>query len=69
MGKLAEEIAKSLRRWFHKQKPAFTYAGVRTVESMTDVPNELGWQVYDVSRNGVPRWVVFKNARAGAASD
>lgn len=60
MGKLVKKIAKSFRRWFHKERAAFTYAGVRTVESMTDVPSELGWQVYVVSRNGVPRWVVLK---------
>ena len=60
MGELAEKIAKSFRRWFHKEKAAFTYERVRIVESMTDIPNELGWEVFIVSRNGAVRWAVIK---------
>lgn len=59
MGKLRDRIAKTFRRWFHKERAAFTYSGVRTVESMTEIPNELAWQIFIVRRNGVPRWAVL----------
>ena len=53
------KIVRTFRRWFRKERAAFSYAGVRTVESMTDIPSQLDWYIFVVRRNGSPRWAVL----------
>lgn len=52
-------IARRLRGWFRKQSPAKTYSAVVSVESMTDVPDELGNDVVVVERGGIFRWALL----------
>jgi hypothetical protein len=60
MAKLRETFERMFRRWTRKQRPAFTYAKVRIVESMSDVPTEIGWEIFVVRRDSLPRWVVLQ---------
>jgi len=60
MAGLKEAFEYVFRRWVRKQRPSFTYAKVRIVESMSDVPAEVGWEIFVVRRNSVPLWTVLQ---------
>lgn len=52
-------IARRIRSWLRKQSPAKTYRAVVMVESMTDVPDELGEDIFVVVRGGSVRWALM----------
>lgn len=52
-------IARKLRKWLRKRSPAKTYSAVVTVESMTEVPDDLENDIFVVRRGGVLRWAML----------
>jgi hypothetical protein len=60
MARLRDTFGRVFRRWIQKRRPAFTYTKVQTVESMTDIPDQFGWEIFVVTRNSAPRWVVLQ---------
>lgn len=56
-----------LRELWRQLRRRSTYAGVRRVASMDEVPEVLGSVIYLVVRGGSPRWVVMScPCRCGA---
>lgn len=52
-------FARKVRKWLRSQRPAKSYSRVVTVESVTDVPDEVGNDIFVVERGGSLRWALL----------
>jgi hypothetical protein len=56
---MIDSLLRWLRRLWLRLRRRSEYAEVRRVESMDDLPEQLGSAIYLVVRGGTARWAVF----------
>jgi hypothetical protein len=59
MAKLTDKLLRKLQHWLRGEQPASVYSAIRIVESMGDVPEHLGQDIYVVTRSGSHRWLLL----------